>query len=204
MKNLLYLLILIPLCVYSNTEKDSVSVTRIVNIEQRLSDIENTTKELSILLNEKELSTFSNVIIEYFKGLSQSKYKDYPRVYEIFFENINNREKLFAFFTTIPSAKEIRIAKIMYGNILKSKFPDIELDEKEKKTLYELKKLKDEEFAEIKSEINKQEQEIAKLNEQLATPNIQENRTNQLKQQIADFNKEIDTLNKKIDRLNLQ
>ena len=120
MKKVLYILLFMPLCCSAKTDKDSITATKIVNIEQRLSNIENTTKEFSMFLQNNNIT--AEIVTAYFKGLSLSKFKDYKQVYEVFFENINNREKQFELFDKVDSIKETRIAKIMYGNILKSNF----------------------------------------------------------------------------------
>lgn len=166
-------------------------------------DIENTTKEFSIFLQNEDLKQYSELISEYFKGLSQSIYKDYKRVYEVFFENINNRNKQFELFDIVNSIKETRIAKIEYGNILKSNFSDIELADNEKLTFVELKKLKEEEIDKIGNEIITKNEKITQLKEQLAKPNLSENRKTQLEKEIDDIQKDIDEFNKKIEVLNL-
>ena len=107
-------------------------------------DIENTTKEFSILLRDENIAPYNNVVIEYFKGLSQSKFKTYKRIYEIFFETIDKREKQFELFDTVISSQETKIAKIEYGLFVKEQYSNVELTEKEQKSFEELIKLQEE------------------------------------------------------------
>jgi len=89
-------------------------------------DIENTTTDFVALLKKESISSYRNIVVEYFKGLSKSQFKDYKKVYEIFFEILDEREKQFELFDVVTSNQETRLAKIEFGLLLKNKYFETE------------------------------------------------------------------------------
>jgi hypothetical protein len=139
-------------------------------------DIEKTTKEFAVLLSNENISLYNDVIVEYFKGLSKSKFKDYKKVYEVFFDTLNSRNKQFELFDIVLSNQETEIAKIEYGLLLKNKYSQAELSEEESESFDVLETTKEEykkkTIAIKESEIKAQEDIISTVKKQLSVANV--------------------------------
>jgi hypothetical protein len=83
-------------------------------------------------------------INNYFKGLTDSVYKNLDKVYEIIFNMLNNRDDQFKFFNIISDEKESRIGKSNYGKILKEIYSSTELSLSEKVVFDKIKLITEE------------------------------------------------------------
>ena len=70
MRKVLYILLFMPLCCYAKTDKDSITAAKIVNIEQRLSNIENINIKNKIDDIDKRLEQNENLTEKSFNSIS--------------------------------------------------------------------------------------------------------------------------------------
>lgn len=85
-------------------------------------DIVKSTLDFTGVLLDKGIQEFKSEINIFFKGLTNSQYKNYIPVYKVIFDNLKSRKNRFEMFSSIESDAENRLAKIEYGNLLVSKY----------------------------------------------------------------------------------
>jgi hypothetical protein len=129
-------------------------------------DIVKSTLDFTGVLVDKGIQEFKSEINLFFKGLTNSKYKDYFPVYEVIFDTLKTRKNRFEMFSSIESVAYNRIAKIEFGNVLANKYSLDNPTESEQLAFTELKELKiaqekTEEEARQKAEEEKKKQEVS-------------------------------------------
>jgi hypothetical protein len=90
-------------------------------------------------------------INSYIKGLSESKFKDLQKVYEIIFNGFKDRNDRFKFYQIISDEKECRVGKSNYGRCLIAEYANTELSITEKAII--------EQTIQIKADIQKEAEE---------------------------------------------
>jgi len=85
-------------------------------------DITKSTEDFIKAIVDKGFQHCEKEINSYIKGLSQSDFKDFDKVYEILFNGLKNREDRFKFFDLIDNNKDSRIGKSRFGQFLKTNY----------------------------------------------------------------------------------
>lgn len=104
-------------------------------------------------------------IVSFFRGISDSKFKNFDKIYEITFNVLKNRDDQFKFFEIISNDIKSRIAKLNFGKLLISSYSNTELSQSEKNAIErtnEIQKIIEKEEKEEKEAIIEQEK-IKKL-----------------------------------------
>jgi hypothetical protein len=133
-------------------------------------DIIFSSKNFISLLNKKGINEFSKEINEFFKGLSKYQFSKFTPVYDLFCENLKDKNLIFELFNEVKSIPENRIAKIEYGNSILNKFKQNDFTDDEKPILEELQQLKIsqlKEEEEIKKKKDEQEKKAAERKKQI-------------------------------------
>ncbi|PXY46452.1 hypothetical protein [Flavobacterium hydrophilum] len=125
-------------------------------------DIIFSSKNFIALLNKKGINEFSKEINEFFKGLSKYQFSKFTPVYDLFCENLKDKNLIFELFNEIKSIPENRIAKIEYGNSILNKFKQSDFTDDEKPILEELQQLKISQLKEEEEKIKKKKDEQEK------------------------------------------
>lgn len=122
-------------------------------------DIANSTIEFVSVILDKGIQEFKSEINLYFNGLSNSQFKDYVVVYQLFFDNLKSRKNQFEIFNIVESTEPNRHAKIEYGKILENKYSKDNPSESEKLAYIDLSELI---AAQQKAEEGKKKKELRK------------------------------------------
>lgn len=104
-------------------------------------DIIKSTLDFTGVLVDKGIQEFKSEMNLFFKGLTNSQYKNYLPVFEVIFENLKLRKNRFEMFNSIDSITENRLAKIEFGNLLANKYSLDNPTESEQLAFAELKEL---------------------------------------------------------------
>lgn len=133
-------------------------------------DIILSSKNFITLLNKKGIKEFSKEINQFFKGLSKYQFSKFTPVYDLFCENLKDKNLIFELLSEVKSIPENRIAKIEYGNSILNKFKQDDFTDEDKVLLEELEQLKvsqSEEEEEIKKKKEEQEKKAAERKKQI-------------------------------------
>ena len=127
-------------------------------------DILKSTSDFATVLVDKGTQEFKPEINFFFRGLTNSSFKDYDAVYKLLFDNLKSRKNRFDTFNAVESVKEKRLAKIAFGNLIHNAYSTDDPTESELLVFNELNKLitaqqKDEQEAKQKEKEQKQKQE---------------------------------------------
>jgi len=87
-------------------------------------DIIKSTEDFIKAIVDKGFQHCKREISSFIKGLSQSDYKDFDKVYEIIFNGLKDRYDRFKFLGLIDDIKETRIGKAKFGQLLKANYYD--------------------------------------------------------------------------------
>jgi hypothetical protein len=85
-------------------------------------DILKSTSDFTTVVVDKGIQAFKKEINLYFKGLTDSEYKDFTPVFQIIFDNLKSRKNRFELFNIVESVPEQRLAKIEFGKILQNQY----------------------------------------------------------------------------------
>lgn len=124
-------------------------------------DIIKSTEDFSKALIDVGYQSRDKEINNFFIGISNSRFKNLNKVYEIIFENLKTRDNRFKFYNLLKNNNDIRIAKINYGKILISEYGKTQLSNSEQIITEEIISLENEILLEIE-EINKKEEKKQK------------------------------------------
>ncbi len=104
-------------------------------------DIVKSTSDFVTVIVDKGIQEFKSEINLYFKGLTNSEYKNYGVVYQLLFDNLKSRKNRFETFNVVESIQDNRHAKIEFGTLLQNLYAGDNPTEFEHFAYAELKEL---------------------------------------------------------------
>ncbi|MBN8697399.1 MAG: hypothetical protein J0L87_12780 [Bacteroidetes bacterium] len=129
-------------------------------------DITKSTIEFVSVILDKGIQEYKSEINLFFYGLTNSQFKSFMEVYQLFFDNLKTRKNQFEIFNAIESTKDKRLAKIEFGKILLNKYSNDNQSESESLSYNELKELINQQQKEEEEELKKAEEQKKKKEEQ--------------------------------------
>ncbi|TDE54441.1 hypothetical protein [Flavobacterium sp. GT3P67] len=98
-------------------------------------DIIKSTTDFMNSIMETGLQSKTIEVNAFVKALSQSDFKTFDAIYQIFFQILQTRENHFKLFNILNDEKETRVGKLKIGQILTDKYSHTQLSESEKNIL---------------------------------------------------------------------
>ena len=101
-------------------------------------DMIKSTEDFSKAIIDLGFQTKQTEINSFFKGLSNSGFKNFDKIYRIIFNSLNVRDDRFKLYQLLDESKEVRIAKINYGKLLISEYSKTDLTDSEKQVIKDI------------------------------------------------------------------
>ena len=104
-------------------------------------DIVKSTHDFVVAIINEGLNNFKNETNKFFIGLSSSNHRNYHPIYVTLFDSLRTRQNRFDFITLVDSAKETRIAKISFGQLLIKEYSAMQPTQTEILAMEDIKQL---------------------------------------------------------------